>query len=75
MQSKTVAKTIGRIGDRALIDFLLLRQDRCEFIDPQVAISLGANYGLEISFLFPSLLIEFSFLPLFDNTNAKFFDD
>lgn len=75
MQSKTIAKTIGRIGNRALIDFLLLKQDPCEFMDPQASISLGPNYGLEISLLFPSLLIEFSLLPLLDNTNAKFFDD
>lgn len=75
MQSKTIAKTIGRIGNRALVDFLLLRQEPYECIDSQATVSLGVNYGIGISFLCHSLLIELNFLPLLINTNAKFFDD
>lgn len=75
MQSKTKAKTIGKVGNRALIDFLLLCQDPYESIDPQVTVSLGTNYGMGISFLCHSFLVELNFLPLLINTNAKFFDD
>lgn len=75
MQAKTVAKTAGKIGNRALFDFLFLCQEPYASIDPQVTISLGRNYGIGISFLCHNFLIELSLLPLLINTNAELLKD
>lgn len=75
MQSKTVARTVGKIGNRALVDFLFLCQEPYDSIDPQATVSLGTNYGIGISFLCHSFLFELNFLPLLINTNEKFFDN
>lgn len=75
MQAKTVAKTAGKIGNRALVDFLFLCQEPYTSIDPQVTISLGGNYGIGISFLCHFFLLELNFLPLLINTNERFFDN
>ena len=75
MQSKTVAKTVGKIGNRALVDFLFLCQEPYDSIDPQATISLGKNYGIGVSFLCHLFLLELNFLPLLINTNEKFFDN
>jgi hypothetical protein len=73
MSSQSKIKTWGKIKNRAVFDFLFIKQEPITPLDPQITFSLGRYYGIGISFLCRNFLIEFNLLPLLENTNDGLF--
>lgn len=63
-----VAKSIGKIGDRVLVDLLVLKQKRGPLKDYSLNMSISYRHGLGASILLPFLLAELSFLPKYEES-------
>lgn len=66
---RTIAKDIGRIGKRTIVDFLLLCQNPKVPVDRSLTITAGYHYGLGFSLLTPRFLFEVNLLPLSNHTH------
>jgi hypothetical protein len=73
MSNQTLVKTWGKINNRAVFDFLFVKQEPIVHLDPQVTLSFGRYYGIGVSLLCRKFLIEFNLLPLLENTNDGLF--
>lgn len=67
-----VTKSIGKIGDRILVDFLVLKQKPGPFKDYSLNMSISYRYGLGVSILLPFLLAELSLLPRYEDSNEYY---
>ena len=69
-----IAKDIVRIGNRVLLEFLLLKQDPKVQVDLSMCFSVGFKFGLGLSMLAPGFLLEINVLPLARHTHRHYID-
>lgn len=59
----TVARTFGKLGKRAIFDFLFIRKSKGFYSDYCLTLSVSNKTGMGVSILLPFFLAEISLLP------------
>lgn len=70
----TVARTLGRLGNRSILDILIIKQQRAPYSDYSLNLSISYKSGMGMSVLSPFFLIEANLLPRFDTTTQYYLE-